>query len=59
MRIKIRRRSRATNVEPRHCVWQGLHRFPTGPFGTQPTPCVDRCHVRIRTVRVGLIERGA
>jgi hypothetical protein len=45
MRI-ILRRSRATIVAPRDCV----------PFGT---PSADRCHVRIRTVRVGLIERGA
>ena len=58
MRIKIRR-SRATIVAPCHCVWQGVHRFRTGPFGTQPTPSADRCHVRIGTVRVGLIERGA
>jgi hypothetical protein len=59
MRIKIRRRPRATLVAPSHCVWQGVHRLPTVPFGTQPTPSADRCHVRIRTVRAGLIERGA
>ena len=59
MRIKILRRSRATIVVPSHSVWQGLHRLPTALFGTQHTPSADMCHLRIGTVRCGLIERGS
>jgi hypothetical protein len=52
-------RSHATNVAPSRGVWQGVPRLPTGRFKTQHAPSADRCHLRIGTVRCGLIERGS
>jgi hypothetical protein len=59
MRIEIVRPSRATIVAPTQWVLRGVPRSPAGPFGAPPTPSAGMGHLRIGTVRVGMIEQGS